>query len=238
MTWSRDGEGSDFEARGMDFLCRDMEVEWLEEVSMALSPDQTKAVQTALQPLAPILAGDLSGALEERVVNFLSVSILSKASASPQELVSAIADAANTDKIKLTEALWISNRPSNSSTTPEIVPIVPAGTTMQSRIQQTANSNNTAIYLAYITTFGFFLLIFSLIALDRLTNKANVDSPFRDILMTLMGVVGTSWAGIISYYFGSSVGSRQQSETLQDISRGVAGSRVGPPNGTAPTSPH
>jgi hypothetical protein len=43
------------------------------------------------------------------------------------------------------------------------------------------------------------------------------NSPYRDILLTLMGIVGTAWAGIISFYFGSSVGARAQSDTLQQI---------------------
>jgi hypothetical protein len=55
---------------------------------------------------------------------------------------------------------------------------------------------------------------------DATTGAVDLTSaPYRDILMTLMGVIGTAWAGIISFYFGSSVGSRQQSETLQNISR-------------------
>jgi hypothetical protein len=134
--------------------------------------------------------------------------------------------------------------------------------------------------LAYLTTVGFFALIFCMIFLDRLpcgtmscsspaaegtpqsastpspapgtaapgtsappaqgnatlgSNNANQaphnmpmqNSAYKDILLTLMGVIGTGWAGIISFYFGSSVGSRQQSETLQDISRGAVNKPAG-----------
>jgi hypothetical protein len=82
--------------------------------------------------------------------------------------------------------------------------------------------NATAVRSAYITTFGFFALIFCLIALDRIPGaNQNTASSYRDILLTLMGIVGTAWAGIMSFFFGSSVGSRQQSDTLQDISRGA-----------------
>jgi hypothetical protein len=82
--------------------------------------------------------------------------------------------------------------------------------------------NTTAVRLAYITTFGFFALVFCLIALDRIPGGSQgTSSSYKDILLTLMGIVGTAWAGIISFFFGSSVGSRQQSDTLQDISRGA-----------------
>ena len=124
---------------------------------------------------------------------------------------------------------------------PNIPPPAPASALAeQSTLQHATQHNNTTIYLAYITTFGFFFLVACLIGFDRFpsifaTIKSStaaaaegatgggagtqVVQPYRDILMTLMGVIGTAWAGIISFYFGSSVGSRQQSETLQNISR-------------------
>ena len=35
------------------------------------------------------------------------------------------------------------------------------------------------------------------------------------MLYTLLGVLATAWANIIGFYFGSSVGSLQKSQTLQ-----------------------
>jgi Mn2+/Fe2+ NRAMP family transporter len=89
--------------------------------------------------------------------------------------------------------------------------------------------HRTTVGLAYITTIGFFSLIVILIVLDRMSvNGQNPppNSPYRDILLTLMGIVGTAWAGIISFYFGSSVGARAQSDTLQQISRNAAAPRT------------
>ena len=88
--------------------------------------------------------------------------------------------------------------------------------------------HRTTVWLAYITTIGFFSLIAILIVLDRtsISGQNPPNSPYRDILLTLMGIVGTAWAGIISFYFGSSVGARTQSDTLQQISRNAAVSRT------------
>jgi hypothetical protein len=193
------------------------------------------------------------------VVNLLSLSLLAKPAAEASELATAIGDTTNADKIKSTESYWIANRPADPAPPPTAAQATIDPETAKSRLAQASQTNSTAVYLAYITTFGFFILVFTLIYCDRYpgalgplatpvqqsapavsggtaTSSPSVApatlsqsaapstsfvSPYRDILMTLMGVIGTAWAGIISFYFGSSVGSRQQSETLQDISRGA-----------------
>jgi hypothetical protein len=43
------------------------------------------------------------------------------------------------------------------------------------------------------------------------------QGPFHDLLNTLVGIVGTAWATIVGFYFGSSSGSRQKSETLSQV---------------------
>jgi hypothetical protein len=79
---------------------------------------------------------------------------------------------------------------------------------MQIKTHDKVNKN-----LAYIVTFGFFLLILVLIFSARVLAKPQYSGS-RDILFTLMGVVGTGWATIIGFYFGSSAGSAQKSQTL------------------------
>lgn len=144
-------------------------------------------------------------------------------------------DEANVARIKSADMVWMENRPAAPVAGTQAPP--PSAATVarseQHRAEQTDRSNRTALMLVYITTFGFFVLIFSLIALDRIPATPGVVSPYKDILLTLMGIVGTAWAGIISFYFGSSVGSRQQSQTLQDISRGTVASHPGGQTQTA-----
>lgn len=67
--------------------------------------------------------------------------------------------------------------------------------------------DNTPKILSYAITVGFFgILIFMLFA--------TVPAGSRDILNVMLGTLGTGWAGVISYYFGSSVGSAEKTKLL------------------------
>ncbi len=76
---------------------------------------------------------------------------------------------------------------------------------------------NTATALAFITTILFFAIIFIVIlhGIGPQTAGAQpVQTPERDLLFTLLGVIATGWATIIGYYYGSSSGSAQKSLAL------------------------
>jgi hypothetical protein len=66
--------------------------------------------------------------------------------------------------------------------------------------------------LAYLVTGAFFALIVLLMFSTKFMSPA--DTGVKDLLFTLLGVVATSWANIIGFYFGSSAGSAQQSQTI------------------------
>jgi hypothetical protein len=95
--------------------------------------------------------------------------------------------------------------------------------TVDTHEQQVRQHEATARRLAFVTTFGFFLLIALLLVVVRYPGGAATvatgEQQFKDVLLTMTGVVGTGWAGIISFYFGSSVGSRLQSDTLGKIAQ-------------------
>jgi FtsH-binding integral membrane protein len=197
------------------------------------------------------MAASLGNPEGEQVISLLNASLLGTQPVNLDALIAEVQQAANAPKVKAAEAHWVQYGPATTATPPAETA---TGTTLRSRLEQATRQNSTAIYLAYITTIGFFGLVFCLIAADRwpaavivpqgigtgttgaaATAAGSQSSAYKDILMTLMGVIGTGWAGIISFYFGSSVGSRQQSETLQDISRGAAGTaRGGAPSGGTP----
>ncbi|MBS0640633.1 MAG: hypothetical protein JSS43_12215 [Proteobacteria bacterium] len=91
--------------------------------------------------------------------------------------------------------------------------------------EEIRNHGFTLRMLAYGVSVGFFLLIYLLLFAQR-----QLSSEFRDLLLTMTGVVGTGWASIISFYFGSSVGSRTQNATLSTIAA-QAGAKPPPPDG-------
>jgi hypothetical protein len=104
------------------------------------------------------------------------------------------------------------------------------------RLDQIVSQNFTAAWLAFLTTIGFFLLIAALLWVSWLglpqegvppksgttTVGGGVvatvtQGPYHDLLNTLVGIVGTAWATIVGFYFGSSSGSRQKTETLSQV---------------------
>jgi hypothetical protein len=103
------------------------------------------------------------------------------------------------------------------------------------RLDQIVSQNFTAAWLAFLTTIGFFLLIAALLLVSWLglptegtpahpvTSVAGgvvatvPQGPFYSLLNTLVGIVGTAWATIVGFYFGSSSGSRQKTETLSQV---------------------
>lgn len=67
--------------------------------------------------------------------------------------------------------------------------------------------DNTPKILAYAVTIGFFgILIFLMLA--------KVPDTSRDIINIMLGTLGTSWTGIVSYYYGSTSGSAKKTELL------------------------
>jgi hypothetical protein len=82
--------------------------------------------------------------------------------------------------------------------------------TLDARKRQIELHDNTNRVLAYVVTGGFFLLILFVTLVPKIVDITIV----KDLLFTLLGVVATGWANIIGFYFGSSAGSQQKSQTI------------------------
>lgn len=85
---------------------------------------------------------------------------------------------------------------------------------MNSTIQNSDKASwlakNVLYILALLITGGFFGLLTYMLAHE-------VPTANKDVLNILLGSLGTAWITIISYFFGSSVGAKTNSEVIRKI---------------------
>ena len=73
--------------------------------------------------------------------------------------------------------------------------------------------DNTPKVLAYSVTIGFFGTLGILMT-------GNVSTVGHDVLLVMIGSLGTAWTGIIAYYFGSSAGSKAKDDVIHKTLNG------------------
>jgi hypothetical protein len=64
---------------------------------------------------------------------------------------------------------------------------------------------------------GFFAVLFALIL--AAFQKITLDGTVRDVLLVMLGTLGTMTTMVVSYYFGSSRGSQMKDEAISNMSR-------------------
>lgn len=75
------------------------------------------------------------------------------------------------------------------------------------REMQVATKSRIPAALAIVVTLGFFAILAGLM-LGKVEHSAEID--------IMLGSLGTAWAGIISFYFGSSAGSQKKDEMIHN----------------------
>jgi len=85
------------------------------------------------------------------------------------------------------------------------------------RQRQVQMHDSTNSWLAYGVTVGFFVVLLALLASKWIPALKTAGTDGTDaVLQTLLGVLGTAWVSIITYYFGSSIGSKEKTALLAE----------------------
>jgi hypothetical protein len=80
---------------------------------------------------------------------------------------------------------------------------------------QTKTNDSTSKWLAYSVTAAFFVVLMAVLIIPIVwSDKSGSDVSNNPVAQTLLGVLGTGWVSIISFYFGSSVGSKEKTALL------------------------
>ena len=84
-----------------------------------------------------------------------------------------------------------------------------------------ARKNNSASYMPSIITFiiivGFFVCFYLIL-------KTKADASLQQVLFMMLGTISTSFGGAVSYWLGSSSGSKSKDEAIHKTLANLSGS--------------
>jgi len=161
-----------------------------------------------VRTVAPSIATAVGGPLAGMATRAISEALLGKPDGTEDELLSAAKSATPEQLLALKQAEQsfvvkmreldldlerISNEDRDSARNREI-----------------KTGDYTPKLLAAAVTFGFFGVLFWMIA-------NGLPSNGGEAMLVMLGTLGTAWGAIVSYYFGSSAGSREKTQAMNRI---------------------
>jgi hypothetical protein len=161
-----------------------------------------------LSTVAPALATAFGTPLAGTAVKILADQLLGNPSASEQEVQNFISQGLRPEDIVALKKLELDFKQTleNNGIKLEELAIADKASAREREIK--TGDSSTPRLLAMIVTVGFFSTLAYLI-------KYGKPEVGGDAVLLLLGSLGTSWTGVIAYYFGSSSGSKAKTDALE-----------------------
>jgi hypothetical protein len=169
-----------------------------------------EALLNLVKTVAPSLATAVGGPLAGMATRAISDALLGKPDGTEDELIDAAAKASPDQLLALKKAeqdFAVRMRELEID-----LQRIDAADRNSAREREVKTGDWTPKALAGAVTLGFFGVLGYMIAYGLPTQGG-------EALLVMLGTLGTAWGGIVSYYFGSSAGSKEKSEAMSRMVR-------------------
>jgi len=163
-----------------------------------------------VRTVAPSIATAVGGPLAGMATRAISEALLGKPDGTEDELIDAAAKATPDQLLALKKAeqdFAVRMRELEID-----LQRIDAADRNSAREREVKTGDWTPKALAGAVTLGFFGVLGYMIAYGLPTQGG-------EALLVMLGTLGTAWGGIVSYYFGSSAGSKEKSEAMSRMVR-------------------
>ena len=167
-----------------------------------------EALLNLVKTVAPSIATAVGGPLAGIAMREISEALLSKPDGTEAELAEAAKNATPEQLLALKQAEQnFVIRMRELDVDLERIANQDRGSAREREIK---TGDYTPKLLAAAVTFGFFGVLFWMIAYGLPVNGG-------EAMLVMLGTLGTAWGAIVSYYFGSSAGSREKTQAMNRI---------------------
>ena len=166
--------------------------------------------KTVVGAVAPVLATALGGPLAGVAAQAISNAVLGKHDGTPDEVAAAIASGGPDVLLKIKQA---DNDFALKLKELDIdLEKIAQGDRASARDMRIRSGDWTASILAGFITVGFFGILWLLL-------HDSIPPDGHDVLLVMIGSLGTAWTSIVSFFYGSSAGSERKNATIARLTR-------------------
>jgi len=169
-----------------------------------------EALLNLVKTVAPSLATAVGGPLAGMATRAISDALLGKPDGTEDELIDAAAKATPEQLLALKKAeqdFAVRMRELEID-----LQRIDAADRSSAREREVKTGDWTPRVLAAAVTLGFFGVLGYMIAYG-------LPAQGGEALLVMLGTLGTAWGAIVSYYFGSSAGSKEKTEAMNRMTR-------------------